>query len=51
MSAKEGDSIEHGTEATATARRISGDKPAYPVSHRPANPHAPPRSRQESSDK
>lgn len=51
MNARQPDPADPRSENTAAVRRISGDKPAYPVTQRPANPHAPPRSRQDPSQK
>lgn len=49
MNAREPDSVVHGVDSNGTAGRISTDKPTYPVVRRPANPHAPPRARQDPS--
>lgn len=51
MNARQGDPADPRNEAQGTTRRISGDKPSYPVPQRPANPHAPPKSRQDPSER
>jgi hypothetical protein len=49
MISREGEGIDPGPEPVPATRRIAADKPSYPAPQRPANPHAPPRSRQDPS--